>query len=169
VGVFVSTALVGGLFGLIGTVLGTVLTTWTARQTAAWSAHHSWLETRRQEFRSAVTQFASALLAYRLAEADRWWARHHGGRADETTEQEANRRSAAALDGLYVLELSSDDHQLRKLARDAVDIAYHIRDADTDDEMGRRVHDVRNALEKVIAAAHAAEDRAFKTTVSSRR
>ena len=34
----------------------------------------------------------------------------------------------AVLDGLYVLELSSDEDQLRKLARDAVDMAYRIRE-----------------------------------------
>jgi hypothetical protein len=165
-GVLMSTALIVGLFGLIGAVVGTALTTWTTRQTAARSAHQSWQETRRQEFRSAVTQFASALLAYRLAEADHWSARHRPGRTDGTAGQLAYRLRGAALDRLYVLELASDNHELRRLARDAVDKAYHIREADDQAEMGRRVHDVRDAIEHVINAAHAIEDREFRTGMS---
>jgi hypothetical protein len=157
-----STALVAGLLGLFGTVLGAGLTTWTMRQTAARSDERAWLENRRQEFRSAVTQFASALLVYRLAEGDRWAARRQSGKNDETAEREAYRQRAAMLDALYVLELSSDSDQLKKLARSAVDMAHHIRKANNEDEMGRRTHDVRDALEQVIAAARRAEPGRFR-------
>jgi hypothetical protein len=156
-----STALVAGLLGLVGTLLGAGLTTWTVRQTAARSDQRVWLETRREEFRSAVTQFASALLVYRLAEADRWGARRRG-RKDEAAEREAYRQRAAMLDALYVLELSSDSDQLKKLARSAVDMAHHIREASDEDEMGRRTHDVRDVLEKVIVAARRAEPGRFR-------
>ena len=122
-----NTALVGGLLTVFGTVLGTALTTWTTRQTAARSERRAWLEPRWQEFRAAVTQFASALLAYRLAEADRWTARHHPSTADGTSGREVYRLRAAVLDGLYVLELSSDNDQLGKLAQDTMDMAYRIR------------------------------------------
>jgi len=113
----------------------------------------AWLETRRQEFRSAVTHFASALLAYRLAMGDHWVARHEGGRDATATSEERYKRRAAVQDALYVLELSSDDDQLKKLARDAADAARNIREADTQHEMENRSNDVRNALEKVIAQA----------------
>jgi hypothetical protein len=147
-----STALVAGLIGLFGTALGTGLTTWTMRQTAARSDRRAWLETRRQEFRSAVTQFASALLAYRLAEAD-YWSAHHGGKADATTGRETYRLRKVALEGLFVLELSSDSDQLKKLARRALDMAYKIRESGTTAEMGNRTHEVRKALEDLIKAA----------------
>src|SRR5262245_49813572 len=128
-----STALVAGLIGLFGTVLGTALTTWTTRQTAARSDRQAWLETRRQEFLSAVRQFASALLAYRLAVADHWGA-SHGGKASATTEQEVHRLRKAGLDGLCLLALSSDDDRLLELAEDALDEAYKIGEAGTQDE-----------------------------------
>jgi len=60
---------------------------------------------------------------------------------------------AAALDGLYVLELSSDDGQLTKLAREAVDTARNIREADSQDDMETRSNNARTALEKVIVQA----------------
>ena len=101
-----STALVAGLLGLFGTALGAGLTTWTTRQTAARSEQRAWLESWRQEFRSAVTQFASALLAYRLAVADHWLARHQGDKDAAATSAESYRQRATVLDGLYVLELS---------------------------------------------------------------
>jgi gas vesicle protein len=69
----VTTALVAGLLGLLGllgTVIGGVLTTWTARQTADRSERRAREELRRQEYRSSVIQFATALLAYRRAEID---------------------------------------------------------------------------------------------------
>ncbi len=73
---FVTVALTAGLLGLFGTVIGAALTTWTTRQTAARSERRAWVEGRRQEYRSAVTEFAGALLSYRVAERDRWLARH---------------------------------------------------------------------------------------------
>jgi hypothetical protein len=74
--------LIGGLLGLLGTLLGAGLTTWTARQTAERSERRAHQEVRRQEFRVAVTRFATTLLTYRVAEMARWHARH-GGWQDE--------------------------------------------------------------------------------------
>jgi hypothetical protein len=70
------TVLLAGLLGVLGTILGSILTTWTANQTAARSYNYSLMEARRQEYRSAVIRFTSALLAWRVAEMDRWFARH---------------------------------------------------------------------------------------------
>lgn len=152
-----STALVAGLLGLVGTALGAGLTTWTTRQTADRSEQRAWLETRRQEFRSAVTQFASALLAYRLAVADHWLAQHRGDRDAAAASAQSYKSRAAALDGLYVLELSSDDGQLTKLAREAVETARNIREADSQDDMETRSNNARTALEKVIVRARLVE------------
>lgn len=151
-------ALTAGLLGLLGTVIGAVGTTWTTREAATRSDHRAWLETRRQEYRSAVTQFASALLSYRVAERDRWNARHEEGRDETIAKQEALRLRAAMLDAFYVLELSSSDNdRLRELARNAVEMAYSIREADTSDEMIRRSHQVREAIEGIIDAARIGE------------
>lgn len=125
-------ALTAGLLGLFGTVVGAVLTTWTARQTAARSDHRTWLEVRRQEYRSAVMQFAGALLSYREGERDRWLARHYEGRDETTATREAYRLRAAMLNAFCALELSSwDNDLLKERADDAVEAAYRIREADT--------------------------------------
>jgi hypothetical protein len=154
----VTAALTGGLLGLFGTVIGSVLTTWTAHQTAARSDHKAWVEVRRQEYRSAVTQLAGTLLSYREGERDRWLARHNEGRDETTATQEAYRLRAAMLDAFYVLKLSSSDNdRLRERAHDAVEAAYRIREADTESEMIRRAHNVRDAIEDMITAARAGE------------
>jgi hypothetical protein len=154
----VTAALTAGLLGLSGTVIGAVLTTWTARQTAARSDHRTWVEVRRQEYRSAVTHFAGALLSYREAERDRWRARHDAGKDEATATQEAYRLRAAMLDAFYALQLSSSDNgRLRELAREAVEAAYRIREADTEPEMIRRAHNVRQAIDDMISAARIGE------------
>ena len=157
-GVFVTAALTAGLLGLFGTVIGAVLTTWTTRLTAVRSEHRAWVEVRRQEYRSAVTQFARALLFYREAERDRWRARHDEGKDEAAATQEAYRLRAAMLDAFYTLKLSSSDNdRLRELAHDAMETAYSIREADAEPEMMRRTHNVRNAIDDMIAAARTGE------------
>lgn len=154
-------ALTAGLLGLFGTVIGAALTTWTTRQTAARSDHRAWVEVRRKEYRSAVTQFAGTLLSYRVGERDRWLARHDEGdegRDETAATQEAYRLRAAMLDAFYALQLSSSDNDLlRERAREAVDTAYSIREADTESEMIRRSHNVRDAIDDMIAAARMGE------------
>ena len=85
-------------------------------------------------------------------------ARHNEGKDAELATQEAYRLRAAALDAFYALQLSSaDNDRLRELAREAVEAGYRIREADTQTEMIRRAHLVRDAIDEVIAAARAGE------------
>jgi hypothetical protein len=148
-----TTVLVAGLLGLSGTALGAVLTTWTARQTAARSDRRAWMEVRRQEYRSAVIRFATALLSYRVAEIKRWHARHDGWTDEATATHEVNQMRSVMWDAFYELELSSDNRELNKLALDVASKAGSIQLADTEDEMGHRAQQVRENLAEVIAAA----------------
>jgi hypothetical protein len=108
----------------------------------------------RQEYRSAVIQFAGAMLSYRVAEQNRWPARHIEERDEPEATQEAYRLQAAMLDAVYALQFSSSDNdRLRERARGAVETAYAIREADAEPEMVRRAHLVRDAIDAVIAAA----------------
>jgi hypothetical protein len=59
-----------------------------------------------KNFRSALTQFASALLAYRLAEADRWSA-HHRGKARAPPDLPVKQ----ALGGLPAAALQSEEFE----------------------------------------------------------
>lgn len=100
-----ATALVAGLLGLFGTVVGSVLTTWTAQQAADRSDRRGREQLLRQEYRSAVSRFAAALLAYRVAEMDRWHARH-GGWKDEATAAAGRCTTRGLLSGKPSVSLS---------------------------------------------------------------
>jgi hypothetical protein len=146
-----------GLLGVVGTVVGGVLTTWTARHTADRSAQHSREELRRQEFRSAVVQFATALGVYRSAELDRWHARHGGFRDEPSAAADLYRARTAAWNALNVLKLSTDNLELCQEAQRAIERAQGIISLDTPTEMNRRADQVQDDLAKVIARAHVAE------------
>lgn len=151
------TVLIAGLLGLLGTLLGAGLTTWTARQTAERSERHALQEARRQEFRAAVTRFATTLLSYRVAEIDRWHARHGGWKDEKTAAAEVYRTRTAIWDAYYQLELSTDSRELITVARRALDRAYSIRKPDSQQEMDRRADQVREDLAQMISLARTAE------------
>jgi hypothetical protein len=154
-----ATVLIGGLLGLIGTLLGAGLTTWTARQTAARSERSALREVRRQEFRAAVTRFATTLLTYRLAEMDRWHARHtrHGQPEDgKTGAAEVYRTRTMMWDAYYQLELSTGNSEVRRLAQRALDRARSIKEPDSKDEMNHRADQVQEDLAEMISLARVA-------------
>lgn len=152
-----TTALVAGLLGLFGTVVGGVLATWTARQTADRSARRTHEELRRQEYRSAVIRFATALGAYRGAEMDRWHALHGGFRDEASAAADVYRTRTAVWDAFYGLELSTDNPDLSQQARRAIDRAASIRKPDSQAEMDRRADQVRADLAEMITTARLGE------------
>jgi len=149
----VATALVAGLLGLFGTVVGAVLTTWTARQTADRSARHTREELRRQEYRSAVVQFASALGVYRAAEMDRWHAQHGGFRDEASAAADVYRARTEVWNAFYELELSADNRELCQQARSAIDRVQSIKDQDSAAEMDQRADLMRDDLAEIIRLA----------------
>jgi hypothetical protein len=152
-----TTALVGGLLGLFGTALGAALTTLTVRQTAHRSERMAREEARRQEYRAAVIRFATALLAYRLAEINHWYSRH--GRSQDqagNVEKEVYGTRATAWNAFYELELSTS-HEITDLARRAIDSTHAIRTEDSEDEMSRYAAQARDDLAAMIARARAAQ------------
>jgi gas vesicle protein len=149
----VSTALVAGLFGVFGTVVGGVLTTWTARQAADRSAQHAREDLHRQECRSAVAQFATALGVYRTAEMDRWHAKHGGFRDEKSAAADVYSARTVARNALHVLELSTDNQDLCERAQRAYDRAENIKDPDSQAEMDRRADQVDDDLAEMITIA----------------
>jgi hypothetical protein len=134
-----------------------VLTTWTARHTADRSAQHAREELRRQEYRSAVVQFATALRVYRAAEMDRWHAQHGGFRDEASAAADVYRARAAAWSALDELELSTDELDLCQVARGALDRAGSIKSADSQAELDDRGDQVHSELAHVIALARLSE------------
>src|ERR1022692_1418501 len=106
-----SVAIIAGLFGLFGTIIGAGLTTWTAKQTADRSERRAREETRRQEFRSVVTRFASTLLDHRRAAANYYNNRNSNSEIRAAVGEEAYRTRAATLSAYYELLLSTDDSE----------------------------------------------------------
>ena len=146
-------ALVAGLLGVFGTVVGGVLATWTARQTADRSARHAHAELRRQEYRSAVTHFAAALGAYRVAEMDLWHARHGGFRDEASAAADVYRTRTGVWDAFYELELSTDNRDLTQQAQRAIDRTGSIWKLDSQAEIDQRADQVRGDLAEMITTA----------------
>jgi hypothetical protein len=153
----VATGLIAGLLGIFGTVVGGVLATWNARHTADRTAWRAREELRRQEFRSAIVQFAAALLVYRTAEMDRWHARHGGFRDEPSAAADVYRARTAVWNALYVLKLSTDDRELCQEARRAIEQAESIKYPDSQAEMDLRADQVQDDLDKVITMAQLAK------------
>lgn len=152
-----STSLVAGLFGLVGTLIGGVLAIWTARVTTDRSQQRAREEQQRREYRSAVIRFATALGAYRLAEMDRWHARHGGWRDEESASSDVYRTRTAAWDAFLELDLSTNNRGLVRQAQRAFDWANSIRYPESEKEMVRRADQVGEELTQLIAIARTGE------------
>src|SRR5258708_36376172 len=83
---------------------GGVLTIWTTRLTTDRSHQRAREELQRQEHRSAVIRFATAVGAYRTAEMDRWHARHGGLRDEASASADVHRTRTAVWDAFYELD-----------------------------------------------------------------
>ena len=152
-----TTVLVAGLLGLFGTIVGGALATWTARQTADRSHRRAREELQRQEYRSAVIRFATALGAYRVAEMDRWHARNGGWRDETSATADVYRTRTAVWDAFYELDLSTDNRMLTQQAQRAIERASSIRLPDSQAEMDRIADQVRADLAEMITTARTGE------------
>ena len=150
-------ALLAGLLGLVGTVVGSGLTTWTTRQTADRSHQRAREELQRQEYRSAVIRFATALGVYRTAEMDRWHARHGGWRDEGSASADVYSTRTAMWNAFYELDLSTDNRDLIRQARLAIDRASSIQHPDSQAEMDQCADQVHGDLAQMIAIARTAE------------
>lgn len=161
-----TTALIAGLLGLVGTVVGGTLTTLTARQTADRSHQRAREELQWQEYRSAAIRFATALGTYRTAEMDRWHARHSGWRDEAAASADVYRTRTAVWAAFYELDLSTDNRDLVQQARRAIERVGSIQHPDSQEEMDRRAIEVYGDLTQLIATARTGEPaRQAETTV----
>jgi hypothetical protein len=151
------TALVAGLLGLFGTIVGGILTTWTARQTSDRTDHRAREEIRRNEHRSAVMRFVTAALAYRKAEMDRWYLLKGKIKGGGPESEEVYRTRNEMWYAFYELEMSANNPELILLARRAIDTAYSIHDTDSEVEMNGRADQIRGALSEIVTAARTHE------------
>jgi hypothetical protein len=147
------TVLVAGLFSLGGTALGAVLAICTARQTAVRSEHSARAEVLRQDYRTALVRFSAATLAYREAEIDRWHAQRGGFKDEKEAREEVYRARRGAWQALYELDLSTDDEEVVRLARCAVERAYAMRQLESRTDLNLAADNVRVDLERMFAHA----------------
>jgi hypothetical protein len=154
----VTTVLLAGLLGLAGTVVGGALSTWTARLTADRSHRRAREEQQRQEYRSAVISFATALGLYRTAEMDRWHARHGGWKDVGSSSAEVYRTRTAVWNAFYELDLSTDNRAIIQLARRVIDRAATIQDPDSQAEMDQLAVQVHEDVARLIATARTGKE-----------
>jgi len=161
------TALIAGLLGILGTFVGALLTTWTTRQTADPSERRIREEARRQEYRSAVIRFATALMAYRLAETDRWFALHDNTKDKTAASEKAYGARAVIWNAFYELELSTGA-EIARLAQHGIDTASSIHRADSREIMDRISYQTRLHLAELIEAAREAQPGSLPDKVGDR-
>ena len=150
-------AIIAGLFGLFGTIIGATLTTWTARQTADRSERRAWEEARRQEYRSVVVRFATAILDYRRAAASYHTARRDKWRDRTRAGGEAYRSRVAAVAIYYELRLSTNDAETVRLAKSCLDTAHKVQEAESQAAADDSYEQTVRYLDDMISAARKAQ------------
>jgi uncharacterized small protein (DUF1192 family) len=146
-------ALVAGAFGLLGTVLGFVITIRAARENADRADKRAHAALIRDEFRLAVVEFASAALTSLTAEMDRWHADRGGGRDPRQAAEAVYGARTAAVHAQNVLELSTYDVELIRRAGDVVDKAAAIHRLKTKKEMDELAREVREEVATLVRLA----------------
>jgi len=150
-------AIIAGLFGLFGTIVGAGLTTWTANRTTDRSERRTREETRRLEFRSVVVRFASTLLDHRRAAAN--YYNNRGSKADikAAAGEESYRTRAATMSAYYEVLLSTDDPETIRLATLCLEAVSRIRDPEGETTVDDNHQKALLYLGEMIAAARKAQ------------
>jgi hypothetical protein len=84
---------------------------------------------------------------------DRWHARHGGWRDEASASANVYSKRTATWDAFYELDLSTDNRDLVRLARRAIDRVGSIQESDSQAEMDRRADEVHGDLVRFIATA----------------
>jgi hypothetical protein len=153
VGVRMTTAAIAGGFGLVGTLLGSVIAFWAARQTAERADRRALGLVARGEYRLAVTQFASAALAYQQAAMNRWHARRDGNPSPDEVTRAVYQTRTGAWHSLFELQLSTDDQELAQAAQAIIGSTRNIEKSDDEAEMWRRAQGVRQGVADLVRRA----------------
>jgi hypothetical protein len=121
-------AVVAGLLGILGTALGGLL-----------AARNGRASTERQEFRSAIIEFCTAIMIYRGAELDRMDARlAANGNLQELTDRVYTTRTTAR-NALYGVELSTTSRPVKQAVNRIFNLTKSIKDSSSKSELqGRR-------------------------------
>ena len=151
------TVLVAGLFSLGGTAFGAVLALITTQQAASRGERSARSEAMRKEYRLAVVRFSAAVLAYRESEIDRWHARRGGFKDEKESTGEVYRTRRSAWQAFYELDFSTDDEEIGRLARTALERVYGIRQLESRANVNLAADEVGADLECLIAYARTAK------------
>jgi hypothetical protein len=157
-----SVAIIAGLFGLFGTIIGAGLTTLTAKQTADRSERRAREEARRQEFRSVVIGFASTLLEQRRAAASYYNKLGSNSDVRAAAGGEAYRTRVAVQSAYYELLLTTDDPETINFASLCMEAVTKIREGESQETVDDNHQKTQFYLGNMIAAARKAQPGAFE-------
>lgn len=147
------------IVAVLGTLLGAVVAGLLQQRTSARANRSATSEKRRDEFASAVSTFASAVMSLRRAEHNRAKARltYSPGEARELERQETYGRRTEAHSAYYKLKLFADpdnDRQMIEDAEAAIELVRSPEDAASLRELEEASHHTRRAVDKVVDAAN---------------
>ncbi|MFI9813489.1 hypothetical protein [Saccharothrix variisporea] len=141
-----TTALIGVMGALVGTIVGSLLTQALQRRNAAYARLHEARLEAYQAFTAAVMNFRKALL-------DRWFTEHE--RRSDADSQEVYAMRSAVWAAYYQVMLVAGDPEIVRRAQQARDVASSLKDTTTRAELNERGDACRAAVgEFAVAARH---------------
>ncbi|MEW9530400.1 hypothetical protein [Microbispora sp. NPDC049125] len=148
-------AVLSGLIGVLGTLLGSVVTYYFQRQSAERTERIARTERLRQERLAAYSEFAGAATDLRRAAYDRWHRYEEDPQGGEfnAARDEYYRLYAVARNAQLRLRLLTGDRDLVESAHMAVERATEIVKADTEEDRASRGEIARHALDAFVSAA----------------
>lgn len=139
-----STALIGVVGALAGTIVGSLLTQALQRRNAAHARLH---EARLEAYRT----FAAAVMDFRKALMDRWFIEHEGKSNAEGHDVYATRSAVWAA--YYQVMLVAGDPDIVRRAERARDVASSLKNTSTRAELNQLGDSCRAAVGEFAAAA----------------
>ncbi|NEB76091.1 hypothetical protein G3I40_12800 [Streptomyces sp. SID14478] len=148
-------AVAASVIAVLGTLFGAALTHAFQRRTALRSEEFARQERLRQERLDAYSTLGGALMNYRRAVLDRWYAAHRERPEDEQTAlaQESRLQRTTAQEALFRAELLTDDPALTAAGQHVLVQISEIRHAPSHDEVKQRRNDTHTLIHELITSS----------------
>jgi len=146
-------ALVAGLIGVSGTVIGSLLAMWAAARSEDRVERRAREAAMREELKGALISYCSAIVTFLAAGLDRWGPAP--GEGDEAgTRERAYRYYQARTEAStadYRLRLATTDQEVATNLSKAFDLVQTMRDVGKGEALQQRIKDVHTAVSAAVS------------------
>jgi hypothetical protein len=150
-------ATLSALIAVAGTLLGSLSSYYFQRQTAQRAEVFARAERLRQDRAAAYTAFSNGVMSYRRAQFQRWDQAQidRVGQSYEDARARSYDLRSDAWQCLYRVQLLANDPELAHQAEGIIDLAMTLHHAADKDDLRARGTQIRQAIERFMAAASA--------------